>query len=64
MLVVVGDAAQLGEGDLFRRRAGHFDHAVFDDQFGRFDFEIEGGELKIFSRSLVAAPWIAPMSYK
>ncbi|MNC91317.1 hypothetical protein D3C83_75550 [compost metagenome] len=46
MLVVVGDPAQLGEGNLLRRRAGHFDHAVFDDEFGRFGFEIEGGELQ------------------
>ena len=31
-------------------------------KFGRLGFEIEGGQLRIFSRSLVAAPWIAPMS--
>ncbi len=46
MLVVVGDAAQLGEGDLLRRRAGDFHDTVFDRQFGRLDFEIKRGELE------------------
>ena len=62
MLIVVGDAAKLGEGDLFRRRAGDFHDAVFDGQFGRVDFEIERGELENLFAQLVAAPWIAPMS--
>ena len=46
MLIVVGDAAEFGEGDLFRRRAGDLHDTVFDGQLGRLHFEIERRELE------------------
>ena len=48
MLIVVGDAPELGESDLFGWRSRDFHDTVFDRQLGSVDLEVECRQLQNF----------------